>query len=78
MAYNKTNKLLQVFIVQEFYKIQTAKGIPNVRIWKTITMIYPMSIKTFYNYMGINAKKQLKELSIVKITNNTFFILVFY
>lgn len=64
MAYSNKNILVRIFLVQEFYKKQSAKGIPNKRIWHTVVNIYPMSLRTFYNYLAVNAKKELKELNI--------------
>ena len=64
MAYNNENNLIRIFLIQEFYKKQSAKGIPNKRIWHTVVNIYPMSLRTFYNYLAINAKRELKELNI--------------
>jgi len=64
MANSHVNKLKVVYFIQEYTKIQQQKGIPNTRICENINIIYPISMGTFYNYMGINAKKQLKDFGV--------------
>ncbi len=62
MAYNNKNKLKLIYIVQCYYLEQKPRGITVKRIWEDIDQLFPMSIKTFYNYLGVNVKKKLKEI----------------
>lgn len=57
------NILEKIYIIQEYTKMQQAKGIPNTRIVQNISFVYPISMPTFYNYMGINAKAQLRAMN---------------
>jgi disulfide oxidoreductase YuzD len=63
MAYNRKNFLLTVLDVQEIVLEKQKLGITNKRIYRDY--IYPnyrISKRTFDEYLGIPAKKQLKEI----------------
>ena len=63
MAYNRKNHLKTVLFVQEFYLEQNKKGIPNTRIIEDLKLHnIHISQSTFYDYLTIPAKKQIKEL----------------
>ncbi len=63
MAYNRKNHLKTVLFVQEFYLEQNKKGIPNTRIIEDLKQHnIHISQSTFYDYLTIPAKKQIKEL----------------
>ena len=65
MPNTHVNKLKIVYFIQEYTKLRQSKGIPNTRIIKNLSVLYPISITTFYNYMGMNAKSQLRQSGIV-------------
>lgn len=67
MAYNRENFLKGVLIIQEIYLQHCDSGLSNREIFKRyINSSYPMSERTFYEYLALNARKELKELREVK------------
>lgn len=63
MAYNSKNFYLKVKEVQDVYLEHQKKGATNEWIYKKV--IHPrflISRTTFYKYLGINARKKLKEM----------------
>jgi hypothetical protein len=63
MPYNKSNRLLRIIEIQEITKEHLARGTTERWVYKNI--IYPryfISERTFYQYLGIPAKAQLKKL----------------
>ncbi|MCG8474187.1 MAG: hypothetical protein MI784_01705 [Cytophagales bacterium] len=62
MAYNKINKLQLIIdiqnIVLDFQEDHTNEWIYSKKIYP----VYRISRRTFYNYLSINAKKELREL----------------
>ncbi len=65
MKNSHVNKLKIVYFIQEYTKLRQSKGIPNTRIIKNLSVLYPISSTTFYNYMGSNAKSQLRLAGII-------------
>ncbi len=67
MAYNRENFLKGVLIVQDIYLQHSDSGLNNREIFKRyVNPNYPMSERTFYEYLALNARKELKELQEVK------------
>ena len=67
MAYNRKNHLTNVLFVQEFYKEQNKKGIPNTKIVENLKEHnIHISLATFYNYLQIPAKRDLKRIEHVR------------
>ena len=64
MAYNKLNFLTRVYIFQEYYKIEAKRGITSKRIWENITVLFPISQTTFFRYMGLNVRHDLRQMGI--------------
>lgn len=64
MAHNKKNKYILVYIVQEYTLKMQKIGLSNVKIHKKISFMYPMSVNTFYNYLSVPAKKELRAMGV--------------
>ena len=63
MAYNRKNFLTTVLFVQEFYLEQHERGIPNTKIVENLKEHnVHISLATFYNYLQIPAKRDLKRI----------------
>lgn len=63
MAYNRKNYLKKIIEIQEITLKYRKEGLFYKEIFhKYIEKEYYISKKTFDNYLGINAKKELKEL----------------
>jgi len=62
MAYNRKNLLIRVLIIQEFYKLQNAKDVKDKDIYKIVSNVLCISESTFYKYLAVNVKKELREL----------------
>lgn len=63
MAYSRRNYLLKVKEVQCIYLEHQKNGATNE--WIYLKVIYPrflISRSTFYKYLGVNARKELKEM----------------
>ena len=61
MGYNKKNFYLKVLEIQETHKQHSQKGATNVWIYRNlIAPNYFISLKTYYNYLGINARRELR------------------
>jgi len=61
--YNRENHLLRIIEIQTIVLQHDGRGLP--RKWVYENIIYPryrISRTTFYKYLSINAKKQLKQL----------------
>lgn len=64
MAYNRKNLLKTVLFVQDYYIEQNKRGIPNTKIVEQLKeKNIHISLATFYNYLAIPAKRELKELA---------------
>ncbi len=62
--YSKTY-LLRVIKVQELYQLHKQDDLPDTKIFRRyIYPVYPMTIRTFQNYMELPAKRELKELEL--------------
>jgi len=63
MAYNKKNRLKRIIDIQTIYLKWQKVGLNNRVIWEQhIYPIYKISERCFYNYLGENAKKELKDI----------------
>jgi hypothetical protein len=63
MSYNKLNHLKKIIDIQNIYLEHNAKGVSGEFIYKRmINPVYKVSRATFYKYLAINAKKELKEI----------------
>jgi len=61
--YNRKNILRRILWVQEVTLEHTRKGVTQQWIYDNI--IYPrfsVSIRTYYNYLGTNAKAEMRKL----------------
>ena len=71
MAYNRKNFLTKVLKVQEIALLHRKQGLFFKEIYHLyVETQYNISKRTFDSYMGINAKKQLRELEEKKQDNN--------
>jgi len=64
MSYNKRNLLLKIIDVQTIVLEHQRKGITQKWIYENV--IYPkylISRHTFYNWLGTNAKKEIKNVT---------------
>lgn len=62
MAYNQQNKYLKIIEIQDLTLALQKQGLTNVKIFELhVHERYHISKKTFDNYLGINAKKLLRE-----------------
>ncbi|WP_295675685.1 hypothetical protein [uncultured Mucilaginibacter sp.] len=60
---NKLNYYKRVLIIQQIYTENNAQGRSNV--WIHANIIYPrflIGISTFYTYLTINAKAEIKKI----------------
>lgn len=64
MAYNRINHLKKIYFVQQYTLLMQKKGVKNTRIHKNIAKIHPMTLATFYNYLAVNAKAELRALKV--------------
>lgn len=63
MAYNRKNILSRMIDVQEIYLKYQALGLNSKQIFELhVKTQYRISRMTFYNYLGTNAKKELKDI----------------
>jgi len=63
MGYNRRNLLIKMLDVQNIYMEHSSRGATGK--WIFNELIYPqfrISRATFYNYLGTNAKKELKQM----------------
>ncbi len=64
MAYNRKNFLTRVIEIQEIYLCYQAKGHSGTWIYRNlIAANYHITRRTLSNYLAINAKRELRELS---------------
>lgn len=64
MAYNKENYLQKIIKIQEITKELQKKGATNVHIFKEhIQPQFYISKRTFDEYLGIPAERELKKLN---------------
>ncbi|HCT31518.1 MAG TPA: hypothetical protein DIW31_12515 [Bacteroidales bacterium] len=63
MAYNRKNLLTRIIEIQNITLEQKKKGVTQIWVYNNLIKDrFNISIKTFNNYLGVNAKKELKEL----------------
>jgi hypothetical protein len=63
MAYTKKNKLMRILDVQEYFKKHYHQGMVIEYVYdKHIYPTFKISRTTFYKWLKIDAKNQLKEL----------------
>lgn len=63
MAYNRKNLLKRIIDVQEVYLHWQSVGLDNRTIWREhLYPTYKICEATMYNYLAINAKKELKDI----------------
>ena len=63
MPYNKINYLQKVAAVNEIFIKYAAKGLSNEYIYNNyIKNVFFISRTTFYNYLSIPYKKELKQI----------------
>lgn len=63
MVYNKRNKLERICEIQRITLEHTKRGVTQK--WVYDHVIYPrflISIATFYNYLGVPARRELNQL----------------
>ncbi len=71
MAYNRENFLTKVLAVQDIVLRERNNGLFYKEIYhKYIEKQFHISKRTFDTYIGINAKKQLRELKLKKENDN--------
>ena len=62
MAYNHKNRLHRIVDIQTLYLEYQARGVSGEYIYKRmIAPHYRISRRTFYQYLAVNAKRQLAE-----------------
>jgi hypothetical protein len=65
MAYNRKNLLKKIIDIQELTLQHTRKGVTQEYVYSHhIYPIYHISRATYYEYLSINAKKELKDLEL--------------
>ena len=65
MAFNKRNFLIKVLTIQEITMQHQNKGVTKTWIYENIIQKnYFISRVTFFNYLNINARKELRELGV--------------
>ncbi len=63
MAYNKRNLYLKIIEIQDIVIRGQKRGDSQKEIfYNEIEKVYFISMRTFYNYLDINAKAELKKL----------------
>ena len=63
MGYNKRNKLERICEIQRITLEHTKHGVTQKWVYENV--IYPrflISMATFYNYLGVPARKELNQL----------------
>lgn len=64
MAYNRRNLLTRIVDIQTITRQYTDNGVTQEYVY--LNYIYPQYIisrRTYYTYLAINAKKELKQLN---------------
>jgi len=71
MAYNRENILIKIIEIQETTLKHTKLGVTQKFIFENhIKPIHHISLRTYKEYLGTNAKKELKQLRKQKEKNN--------
>lgn len=64
MAYNQRNKLERICEIQRITLDHTRRGVTQKWVYDNVVRPrFLISIATFYNYLGIPARKQLNQLN---------------
>ena len=72
MAYNRKNYLKRVLAIQEIALHHRAQGLFFKVIFHLyVESQYQISKRTFDSYMGVNARKELKEIEAMEKLNET-------
>jgi len=69
MAYNRLNHLQKVIAIQNIWQEygRYGKGYSDVWVYRNkIKDVYYISMRTFYSYLEIPAKKQIKEIEALR------------
>lgn len=63
MAYDSSNQLNKIIEIQNIVIREQQRGYMNQKevYYQLMEPVYHISIRTFYNYMGRNAKKELSD-----------------
>lgn len=63
MAYNVTNRLKRIVDIQNITLEHTAKGVTQEYVYQELIWpVYRISRRTYYSYLGYNAKAHLTRL----------------
>lgn len=68
---HQLNKIQLIYALQKYYAIQKKRGVMVNYIYKQIIQLYPMSIVTFYAYMGTATFPYMKKLDNSKLQKFT-------
>lgn len=63
---------MRIYVVQEYYKLKKEDGVTSKRIWENICKIFPISIDTFYSWLAVNVKKDLRDLEVNFVELNNY------
>ena len=64
MCYNRRNYLTRIVAIQNIVIDRKRRGVSQEWVFENeIRPTFRISRATFYNYLGINAKKELKEIT---------------
>jgi hypothetical protein len=74
MAYNRENFLEKVLVIQTIY-LEHSDNLSNRKIFELYIKPRFISIteRTFYKYLAINAKKELKQIKKIKESQMALF-----
>lgn len=62
MAYNRRNILKRIVEIQNLTLEHTSRGVTQVWVYEHIIQPrFVISVRTYYNYLNINAKRMLNE-----------------
>ena len=63
MAYSKRNRLKRIIDIQKIYLEKQAVGVTTTKVYELyVAKQYRISSSCYYDYLTVNAKKELKEL----------------
>lgn len=74
MAYSKENRLQRIIDIQELYMKHSKNHegcASDAWIYENLVKpVYRISLRTFYTYLGTNAKREIKELQKDTVQDN--------
>ncbi len=74
MAYNKKNFYLRVLEIQQLTKEHQKKGASNTYIYENMVKShYHISKRTFDEYLGIPAERELKKIAEIRLQQPELF-----